>query len=192
MTANQANQARQAKPADQAAPAGQIELRRELAANHRDAFAWALNCCGRNRADAEDVLQATYIKVLEGRARFQHRSAFTTWLFGVIRLTAAEQRRRHLLRDLVLGRTAVEESLRASLPGPDADLGRAQIRATLEQALAALPRRQREVLLLVFYHELTVEDAARVMSIGVGSARQHYARGKTMLREALAQLKEER
>jgi RNA polymerase sigma factor (sigma-70 family) len=176
--------------ADRGDHAEQFELQRKLAANHRDAFAWALNCCRRNRTEAEDVLQATYLKVLEGRARFDRHSTFTTWLFGVIRLTAADQRRRRFLRDLVMARAAVEESLREPAPGADAALGRAQRRAALERALLVLPRRQREVLLLVFYHEMTVENAARVMSIGVGSARQHYARGKATLREVLAHLKE--
>ncbi len=170
--------------------AGQGELRRELAARHRDAFAWALNCCRRNRSDAEDVLQATYLKVFEGRARFDGRSSFTTWLFGVVRLTAADHRRQHFLRDLVAARWGLEESIREPAPAADADVERAQQRALLERALAALPRRQREVLLLVFYHELTVEDAARVLAIGVGSARQHYARGKDNLRELLADLRQ--
>jgi RNA polymerase sigma-70 factor (ECF subfamily) len=178
--------------ADHGDPTRQIELRRDLAANHGDAYAWALNCCRRNRTDAEDVLQATYMKVLEGRARFDGRSNFTTWLFGVVRLTAADHRRRRFLHDLITGRAAAEESFREPAPAADADLGRAQRRAALERALAMLPDRQREVLLLVFYHELTVENAAHVMSIGIGSARQHYARGKARLREVLADLKEAR
>src|SRR4051812_19367693 len=61
----------------------EVALRLQLDAHHRDAYAWAVNCCRRNRTDAEDVLQATYLKVLEGRARFDDRSTFRTWLFGV-------------------------------------------------------------------------------------------------------------
>ncbi len=53
--------------ADRGGDAEQIELRRELAERHRDAFARALNCCRRNRTEAEEVLQATYLKLLEGR-----------------------------------------------------------------------------------------------------------------------------
>ncbi len=161
------------------------QLRTDLAAHHRDAFAWALNCCGRNRTYAEDVLQESYLKVLDGRACFDQRSSFKTWLFGVIRVTAAEQRRQRLLRSLLTARRAELETAHEQ-PGADAAAEGEERCFELKRALMVLSRRQREVLLLVFYHELTIEDAARVLSIGVGSARQHYARGKARLRELLA------
>ena len=167
-----------ANPGDQAT---RDELLLELAACHRDAYAWALNCCRRNRTDAEDVLQETYLKVLDGRARFDRRSSFTTWLFGVVRLTAADQRRRRFLRDFISARVVADDLLRDS---PSADAGVEG--ASLERAIAGLSHRQREVVVLVFYNEMTVEEAARVMAISVGAARQHYARGKANLRQALA------
>lgn len=46
----------------------------ELEPHHADCFAWAMACCGRDRADAEDVLQRSYLKVLDGRAVFASRS----------------------------------------------------------------------------------------------------------------------
>lgn len=171
--------------ADRGDDAGQCDLREQLAQCHRDAFAWALNCCRRNRHDAEDVLQATYLKVLEKRARFDGRSSFSTWLFGVIRLTAADQRRRHVLRDLFARRWLNEQFHDEAAPAADNTAESAQRRIALLDALASLPTRQREVLLLAFYHEFSIEDAARVMAIGLGSARQHYARGKQALRQKL-------
>ena len=44
-----------------------------------------------------------------------------------------------------------------------------------------LSERQRSLLHLVFYHGLTVDDAADALGISVGSARTHYARGKARL-----------
>src|SRR6266498_5659069 len=77
-------------------------LEGELANLHPASFGWALGCCKGERGEAEDVLQAAYLKVLEGRARYDGCSAFKTWLFAVIRRTAAERRRRSWMRALAL------------------------------------------------------------------------------------------
>ena len=69
------------------------DLQRELELLHADSFGWALSCCRRRKDEAEEVLQTAYIKVLEGRAKFEGRSSFRTWFFGVIRRTASEQLR---------------------------------------------------------------------------------------------------
>src|SRR5574338_407399 len=86
------------------------ELRAEIERLHRSGFAWAMVCCGRNRERAEDVLQTSYLKILDGRARFEERSSFRTFLFGVIRRTASEERRRAALSGLLFGPEGREPS----------------------------------------------------------------------------------
>jgi len=166
-----------------------VELRHELARVHADSFGWAMSCCGRNRDDAEEVLQTVYLTVLDGRAHYDGRSSFRTWLFGVIRRTAAAERRKAWLRGLLLERNARDMRPGSSV-SPDAELEREARDNGLRHALADLAARQREVLQLVFYHELTVEEAATVMGVSVGSARTHYARGKARLAAMLGDAKE--
>ena len=72
----------------------QEELEVWLGELHAASFGWACACCEWNETDAEDVLQTTYVKVISGRAQYDGRSMFKTWLFGVIRLTAREHARR--------------------------------------------------------------------------------------------------
>ena len=82
-------------------------------------------CCGRNRERAEDVLQTSYLKILDGRARFRERSSFKTFLFGVIRRTAAEERRRTAINRLIFG--SAFAGLTANTPWYNTTLGLAML-----------------------------------------------------------------
>jgi len=157
-----------------------------LERHHADAFGWALSCCAWDRGEAEDVLQTSYLKVLDGRARFEGRSSFKTWLFGVVRRTAAEVRRRRAIwRWVGLSRLADQPHGDASPSDALGGLARSDAAETIRRALAALPTRQREVLHLVFYQELTIREAADVLRVSLGTARRHYERGKAALRQRL-------
>jgi len=150
------------------------ESRAEIERLHGAGFAWAMACCGRDRERAEDVLQTSYLKILDGRARFEGRSTFKTFLFGVIRRTASEERRRTALADLFHRRA---EPAAAAVETDAASVDR----VTLRRALAGLPRRQREVLELVFAFGMTLRESAEALSISPGSASVHYDRGKKKL-----------
>jgi RNA polymerase sigma factor (sigma-70 family) len=157
-------------------------LELQLSELHPACYGWALGCCNGNRPEAEDVLQTVYVKVLDGRARFEGASTFKTWLFAVIRRTAAERRRRTWVRALALDRWFAARSSDRAQPDPEQAASGSEGAARLRTALAALSRRQRELVHLVFYQDLTLEEAARVSGISVGSARTHYHRAKARLR----------
>lgn len=159
------------------------ELKAELEKLHQASFGWALNCCHHNRSEAEEVLQTVYLKILQGKALYRGESKLQTWLFAVIRKTAATERRKQVLRSLItLGSTGEKSSSE-----PELELEWSELQQRFRQALAALPQRQRETLHLVFYQDLSLSEAAEVMNISIGSARRHYERGKKRLRESLDQ-----
>src|SRR6266853_3227274 len=117
-------------------------LRNALEAQHVESYGWALSCCRRRRDEAENVLQLVYVKILSGKAVFHGKSSFKTWLFAVIRKTAAHEYRMELLRRLHLSQ------IPKVLDGePSGEQHGVEIR--LKQALEKLPSRQREVLQLV-------------------------------------------
>ena len=161
------------------------DLEQQLEELHPASFAWALGLCGRSVDDAQDVLQETYLKIFEGKARFHGRSTLKTWLFAVIRRTAAARRRLRWLRDL---RFVVDDV--STVPDGNDSAERRVIlserTSALLRALNCLARRQREVIELVFYHDMTIDDAAGVAGFPVGTARVHYHRAKQRL---LAELK---
>ncbi|MDP1588053.1 MAG: RNA polymerase sigma factor [Prosthecobacter sp.] len=156
----------------------------QLETLHADAFGWALHCCAGDHARAEDVLQNAYLKLAQDRASHDGRSSFKTWWFGVIRLTAHEEFRRLRYRESLVGKLLalfIEEHH----PAPSRQVEKDERSAELRRCLVQLPARQAEVLHLVFYQDLTINEAAQVMRVGLGTARQHYERGKARLRTLL-------
>ena len=164
-------------------------------AHHADNFGWALACCARHRDIAEDVLQEAYLRVLDGRAEFAGKSSHKTWFFAVIKRVAVDVQRTQNRRTILNLRMATTDRALAAddEAGRSNPLSESMFRdesvQQLQQALMQLPVRQREVLHLVFYAELTLENTAEILGISVGSARTHYHRGKGRLTELLKMVK---
>jgi RNA polymerase sigma factor (sigma-70 family) len=160
------------------------DFERELCELHPASFRWALSCV-RDRFEADDVLQTVYLKIFDGRARFDGRSSLKTWLFSVIRLTAAERRRGWWSR--LMART--DRNLPLDLADTGDDPHSAAVRSEnvsrLLAALAGLSPKQRAILKLVFSHDMTVEEASVALGVSVGTGRVHYHRGKKRLLEEL-------
>ena len=82
---------------------------------------------------------------------------------------------------------SMSHRLRSNSAGPEESLEASEKAARLIAALKELPRRQRKVLHLVFYSDLTIREAAEVAGVSVGTARTHYERGKGRLRDMLTE-----
>jgi RNA polymerase sigma-70 factor, ECF subfamily len=168
------------------------ELKGELEQLHSASFGWALSCCRRDYAEAEEVLQTVYLKILEGKALYRGESSLKTWLFAVIRKTAIGEYRKKLVRNLLfIGGLDKRDHTRGTFDAPLLLLEKSEMQQQFRAALAKLPPRQREALHLVFYEDLSLSEAANVMGISIGSVRQHYQRGKKHLREWLSNTEKE-
>jgi RNA polymerase sigma factor (sigma-70 family) len=161
------------------------DLKVRLECCHRESYGWARFCCRGDGDEANNVLQAVYLKVLEKRAMFGGKASFRTWLFGVIRVTAVEMRRRRVFERIQLVRYREQQPRNVRPTHADAAIFSEELRTGLRKALAMLPRRQGEVLQLVMYHDLSLKEAAETMGVSLGSARTHYERGKKRLRNLL-------
>lgn len=136
----------------------------------------------RDAAKAEDVAQEAFVRVWRNAATWQPgRARFDTWLHTVILNLCRDRlrRRREVTSD------AVPE---VSDPTPDAEavMIEAQLGRTVADAVAALPERQREAILLVHYQDLSGAEAASALEISVEALESLLARGRRTLRTQLA------
>ena len=151
------------------------KMKEELKKYHSESYGWALQCCGRNKIMAEEVLQKTYLKVLEGKARYGGKGPFKNWLFIVIRNTARDVQKKSK-------HTLPLSQVDYAIPSVQSDLIAHEEVDMILKALKQLSGQQQKVLHLVFYQEKTIEEAADILGISLGSARTHYQRGKERLK----------
>jgi len=142
---------------------------------HREAFQWTKQCVNYSDVLAEDVLQTVYLKILNGKAKFKNQSSLKTWLFSVIKFTALDHFRGNKKQESldVIKDFAVSQEL------DDLDAG------FYTNTLRKLSENQSQVLLLVFYHNYTLEAVAEIMGLSIGTIRTHYDRGKKKLKKIL-------
>lgn len=157
------------------------ELELAIQVEHVHAWRWALLCAERQPELAQDALQNSYLAILDGTARYAGASGFRSFLFGVIRRQTQRLQRRRWLDAWWPASTAAEQAKPADVANPEHTLEAAQLWSALQQ----LPKRQRELLALVFGHDLAIAEAAVVLNMRLGTARTHYARGKSALRARL-------
>jgi len=160
------------------------ELQIKLAELHSDSYAWAVRCCAGDNLVAEEVLQESYLKVLRKIRGFKAQASFKTWFFAIIRYTAIDYIKAKAKRKTLRIEDQVGD-LSMLQPTTDSALDNRQLQLIFRQALAQLSPQQKQTLHLVFYQNCSIQEAADIMGIQVGTARTHYERGKNRLRQLL-------
>lgn len=115
-----------------------------------------------DRARAEDLMQETWLKVVNAASRWERKARFATWLYTIARNLAVDEARRARHREVADDPPGEGPEPAAETPAPDRAAANALLRPKLEAALAALPEAQREVFLLREYAGLPFHEIARV------------------------------
>jgi RNA polymerase sigma-70 factor (ECF subfamily) len=141
----------------------------------------------RDRSRAEEMAQEAFVRAWRGLAQWRREASFSTWLFSV----AANVYRTELKRvpTLNLPLDEIEE--------PSAPAG--QYRALAEQrqqedvrnAVRALPQKYREAVILFYFHEMDVAEAARTMGLPEGTVKARLSRGRALLKRRFPHLNED-
>jgi RNA polymerase sigma-70 factor, ECF subfamily len=158
---------------------------RQQALAHLDALYNFALYLARNPAEADDLVQETYLRAFRFETRFQPGTHLRAWLFQILRNTF-----------LTFYRIREREAAVAEDGVPDWDMpmfhdapedtgGVMEVHTDLERALHRLPEEFRTVLLLAEVEGLPLDDVARVMSCPVGTVKSRIFRAKERLRTLL-------
>jgi RNA polymerase sigma-70 factor (ECF subfamily) len=170
---------------------GDVDAFEELIVRHsRRIYRTILAIVG-NTDDAEDAMQEAFLKAFQYIANFQRRSKFSTWLTTIASNTAIQR-----LRERVPTESIAEESdgderfrprqIRAWDDNPEQLYTKSERRALVESELMKLPAKYRVVLMLRDIEQLSGEEVAAALGIGIPALKSRLLRGRLMLREALS------
>ncbi len=143
---------------------------------------------------AESLTQECFLRAYRKRAGFRGEASVGTWLARIAVNLARDHRRGRARRfwERVLGREEAEESPAEQLPdpapSPERHLLAREGTATVWALAAELPGRQREVFLLRFAEEMSLEEIAQALELEVGTVKAHLFRAVRVMRRRLEEL----
>jgi RNA polymerase sigma-70 factor, ECF subfamily len=141
-----------------------------------------------NREEAEDLVQETYAKALRGFPSFQPGTNFRAWMYRILRNTFLTSRTGlQATRTVPFEDEDGAEIAIADSGTPEAILIERSNQQLVQDAIAELPVKAREILLLCEVEEMSYQDIAEALSIPIGTVMSRLSRSRKALREILAQ-----
>jgi len=144
----------------------------------------------RNKEEAEDLVQETYVKALKGFASFQTGTNFRAWMFRILRNTFLTSRTGLAAQKTVY----LEEEENASnevqqmstSETPETILLERMSEQTMQTAIGELPTALKEVLLLSEVEEMSYQEMSEALAIPIGTVMSRLSRARAALRKALS------
>lgn len=170
--------------------------------NKNRIYSLAIKMTG-NAEDAEDIVQETFLRVIDNIDRFREESSFGTWLYSI----ALNQTRALLAKQKQTDLKPIEEYLptqtaknlhEKSIPGffewkdPHKELEDEELKKIIDKTIDSLPLKYKEAFLLRYIEELPIKEVAKIINESVASTKSRVLRARLAIREQLSKVFEER
>ena len=152
----------------------------------------------RNRQDAEDVLQETFLSAYEKLHTFDERSTFYTWLYRIaVNASLMKLRSKHYTKNFVsLDEPDYEDHVRPTLVDwsqyPVDALLDDEARRVMEEAIRKLPDIYRSVFILRDLEQLSIKETAKILGLTEDNVKTRLRRARLFLRDLLSEYFEEK
>ena len=145
----------------------------------------------RNRADAEDLVQDTYVKAFRHAGQFKRGTNLRAWLYTILHNTWRNRRRDASRETVDVDSEQVEQLAAGGIGGehietPERILMRSTLDADLQAALDSLPEAFREAVWLRDVEEFSYAEIAEMLNVPIGTVMSRISRGRRMLYEKLS------
>ena len=141
----------------------------------------------RNPEDAAEAAQEAFFAAWQGLKSFRGDSSFSTWLYRLASNACVDLLRREGKRRAVVSLDDEDLNLDipASLPSPQEEAERRELREQIESGLRALPPEYRAVLVLREMQQLRYDEIGEVLGLDIGTVKSRISRGRKKLQSFL-------
>jgi RNA polymerase sigma-70 factor (ECF subfamily) len=160
----------------------------ELVTRHQHAVVGTVAKMLGNASEADDIAQQVFLRLWKSAPRYKQTAKFTTFLFTITRnLVFNETRRKQRRKEHSLDEQ--EGDWHQQIPEgeerrPDSRLALAEMKRAVDQAIGALPEKQRLAVVLRRYEQMPYEEIAEVLELSVSAVKSQLFRARTALRDS--------
>lgn len=149
-------------------------------------LALALRMC-KNQEDAAEAAQEAFLAAWQGLGNFRGDSSFSTWLYRLASNACVDLLRREGKRRAAVSLDDEELNLDipASIPSPQEEAERRELREQIEEGLRTLPPEYRAALVLREIQQLRYEEIGKALEVDIGTVKSRISRGRKKLRSFL-------
>ncbi|MEO0414421.1 MAG: sigma-70 family RNA polymerase sigma factor [Verrucomicrobiota bacterium] len=145
--------------------------------------------------EAEDIAQQVFVRIWKSAKRYKPEAKFTTWMFTITRNLVFNETRRRQRKPSVSLEEREEEFHQVesdqSIGSPEDFALQSELEKAIDEAIQALPEKQRTAVILRRYEELPYEEIAKVLGLSVSAVKSLLFRARAQLRESLEKYLEE-
>ncbi len=167
----------------------------ELVRHYQDRIFSLCRYMLKNRHDAEDAAQDTFIKAYQNLRNFTPRASFYTWLYRIAVNTCLDRQKKPFFESLFKWSAHGEEAtieLRSNKPSPEKIFETHQLADALHIALSRLSTKLRTVIILREIDGLTYEEIAEVLEVSVGTVKSRISRAKEEMKPLVKFFREQK
>ena len=170
---------------------GEERAHRELIARYeRPVFSVALRML-RQREDAEDVTQETFVRMFRALERYDPSRPFAAWLFTITSRLCIDLLRRRKIRPVALVRHELGSSEEETIdipdmsPGPDVLTQHEEEERRVKDLIEALPPHYRIVVLMRHQQDMAYEEISEALGLPLGTVKARIHRARALLAQRI-------
>jgi len=175
--------------------AGDQKAFRLLLKKHQSTIYHVIFKLVRNREETWDLIQETFMRAFRSLSSYKKEYRFTTWLYKIAANCSIDYLRKRKIEALSLDQPleTKQGSVCLELPdlscNPESDLESRQKGVSIDQAIASLPKKYKEVIVYRHKDGKSYEEISRILGIPVGTVKARIFRARELLKKKLKSLR---